>query len=291
MGFDRPHADRARAVDARNAGSFDSQRDLSSVCRHRARHDPGYGSGGRDRHSSERRVQAADAARGSNIEAFAKFWRAFATHLAKRNPESLFLEVINEPMVEDGYRWYGIQQKLIASTRARRGTRSSRPVIAGRGFTKCSSRMPIERDLQLSFLRAVCIYTPGCDVGWSTLPFYKNIPYPSSPDAVKLLLDTIQDEPARYNLLRYGEDNWNAGRIDRELVSRRRGPRDIASTSRATSLARSAGSRSRQTGWRGFTTCGRRWRNMASVGPCGIMPAVSPSSTKPTGKLNANRSC
>ncbi|HEU5132319.1 MAG TPA: hypothetical protein VFT26_09460, partial [Pyrinomonadaceae bacterium] len=49
------------------------------------------------------------------------------------------------------------------------------------------------------------------------LPYYKNIPYPSSPDAVKLVLDTVLDEPAKYNLLRYGEDNWNAGRIDREL--------------------------------------------------------------------------
>ena len=34
---------------------------------------------------------------------------------------------------------------------------------------------------------------------------------------MKLLLDAIQDEPARYNLLRYGEDNWNAARIEREL--------------------------------------------------------------------------
>jgi hypothetical protein len=49
------------------------------------------------------------------------------------------------------------------------------------------------------------------------LPFYKNVPYPSSPEAVRLLLDTVEDEPAKYNLLRYGEDNWNAGRIDREL--------------------------------------------------------------------------
>src|SRR6185295_941663 len=51
------------------------------------------------------------------IEAFVKFWRAFATHLSSRNPEFVFLEVINEPMVEDGYRWYGIQGKLIAAIR------------------------------------------------------------------------------------------------------------------------------------------------------------------------------
>src|ERR1051326_7675225 len=52
------------------------------------------------------------------VETFAKFWRAFAAHLSKRDPEFVFLEVINEPMVEDGYRWYGIQGKLIAAIRA-----------------------------------------------------------------------------------------------------------------------------------------------------------------------------
>src|SRR5678815_219204 len=53
------------------------------------------------------------------VETFAKFWRAFASHLSKRDPEFVFLEVINEPMVEDGYRWYGIQGKLIAAMRAK----------------------------------------------------------------------------------------------------------------------------------------------------------------------------
>src|SRR6185436_14389896 len=49
------------------------------------------------------------------------------------------------------------------------------------------------------------------------LPFFKNIPYPSSPAAVIKLLDAIQDDPARYSLLRYGEDRWNAERIDHEI--------------------------------------------------------------------------
>src|ERR1700738_1478136 len=36
-------------------------------------------------------------------------------------------------------------------------------------------------------------------------------------ERVSKVLDTIQDDPARYNLLRYGEDRWNATRIDREI--------------------------------------------------------------------------
>jgi endoglucanase len=38
------------------------------------------------------------------VEAFGKFWRALAQHLSTRDPERVFLEVINEPMVDDGYR-------------------------------------------------------------------------------------------------------------------------------------------------------------------------------------------
>ena len=52
------------------------------------------------------------------IEAFGKFWRALAQHLSTRDPERVFLEVINEPMVEDGYRWFGMQGKLITIIRS-----------------------------------------------------------------------------------------------------------------------------------------------------------------------------
>ena len=31
------------------------------------------------------------------------------------------------------------------------------------------------------------------------------------------MLDTVTDDPARFSLLRYGEDRWSAERIDREI--------------------------------------------------------------------------
>src|SRR5260370_14102461 len=52
------------------------------------------------------------------IEAFGEFWRALAQHLSTRDPERVFLQVINEPMVEDGYRWFGMQGKLISAIRS-----------------------------------------------------------------------------------------------------------------------------------------------------------------------------
>ncbi|HWF87685.1 MAG TPA: cellulase family glycosylhydrolase, partial [Pyrinomonadaceae bacterium] len=155
------------------------------------------------------------------IEAFAKFWRAFATHLAKRDPEFVFLEVINEPMVEDPYRWYGIQGKLIAAMRA--GAPDHTIIASGHRWSGLSEMLFLEPYADPNIIYNFHYYEPfafthqGATWAGPNLPFYKNVPYPSSPDAVKVLLDTIPDDSARYNLLRYGEDNWNAQRIDDEL--------------------------------------------------------------------------
>lgn len=155
------------------------------------------------------------------VEAFAKFWRTFASHLSKRDPESVFLEVINEPMVEDGYRWYGIQAKLISAMRA--GAPQHTIIAAGHRWSGLGEMLALEPYADTNIIYNFHFYEPfafthqGATWAGPHLPYYKNIPYPSSPDAVKLVLDTVLDEPAKYNLLRYGEDNWNAGRIDREL--------------------------------------------------------------------------
>jgi aryl-phospho-beta-D-glucosidase BglC (GH1 family) len=156
-----------------------------------------------------------------SIEAFGKFWRAFATHLRRRDPEVVFLEVINEPMVEDPYRWYGIQGKLIASIRA--GAPNHTIIAAGHRWSGLYEMLFLEPYADPNIIYNFHYYEPfafthqGATWAGPNLPFYKNVPYPSSPEAVKLVLDTIQDDPARYNLLRYGEENWNAQRIDREL--------------------------------------------------------------------------
>src|SRR5262245_10466904 len=156
-----------------------------------------------------------------DVEAFAKFWRAFASHLSKRDPEFVFLEVINEPMVEDGYRWYGIQGKLIAAIRSAAPNHTI--IASGHRWSGLSEMLFLAPYSGLKLIYNFHFYEPfafthqGATWAGPNLPFYRNVPYPSSPEAVRAVLDTVQDEPARYNLLRYGEDRWDAARIDREL--------------------------------------------------------------------------
>jgi aryl-phospho-beta-D-glucosidase BglC (GH1 family) len=155
------------------------------------------------------------------IEAFGKFWRALAQHLSTRDPERVFLEVINEPMVEDGYRWLGMQAKLIAAIRS--GAPLHTIVASGHrwsGIPELLFLLPYaDRNIiyNFHFYEPFAFTHQGATWAGANVPLYKNVPYPSSTESVSKILDTIEDEPARYNLLRYGEDGWNAARIDREI--------------------------------------------------------------------------
>jgi hypothetical protein len=155
-----------------------------------------------------------------HVEAFAQFWTSLAKHLSTRDPERVFLEVINEPMVEDPYRWYGIQAKLIAAIRSGAPEHTSLLVVTGgRAFTNCfrSSLTLIEYHLQLSFLRTVHLYTSRCDLGRKQPALFSEGALPCDSRSVMQILDTVKDEPARYVLQQYSESGWNAERIDREI--------------------------------------------------------------------------
>ena len=155
------------------------------------------------------------------IETFAAFWQALAHHLSTRDPERVFLEVINEPMVEDGYRWLGLQGKLIAAIRS--GAPRHTIIASGHRWSGLPELLFLIPYSDRNIIYNFHFYEPfpfthqGATWAGPTVPFYKNIPYPSSPERVARVLDTIEDQAARRNLLSYGEDRWDAERIDREI--------------------------------------------------------------------------
>jgi len=155
------------------------------------------------------------------VEAFGKFWRALAQHLSTRDPERVFLEVINEPMVEDGYRWFGMQGKLISFIRS--GAPRHTIIASGHRWSGLPELLVLLPYADRNIVYNFHFYEPfafthqGATWAGPDPPFYKNVPYPSNPENITKILDTIQNERARNNLRHYGEERWNAARIDREL--------------------------------------------------------------------------
>jgi hypothetical protein len=155
------------------------------------------------------------------VESFVKFWLALAQHLSVRDPELVFLETINEPMVEDPYRWYGIQAKLIAAIRA--GAPNHTIIASGHRWSGLWEMLALEPYADRNIIYNFHYYDPfsfthqGATWAGPNLQFYRGVPYPSSPEAVAKMMESITDDAARFSLLRYGEDRWSAERIDREI--------------------------------------------------------------------------
>src|SRR5919198_839631 len=178
-----------------------------------------------------------------HVEAFARFWRALAGHLARRDPERLFLEILNEPMVEDAYRWMGIQARVAAAIRdaAPRHT----IIATGPRWSAVDQLLLIEPLADRDVIYTFHLYEPhtfthqGATWGAEYWPYLKNIPYPSSPEAVAGLLPSVEHESARGALKAYGEERWDAGRIERLVPP----PADRAGPRGATFLVPAAGER------------------------------------------------
>lgn len=166
------------------------------------------------------------------VSALAVFWQALASHLAHRDPERLFLEILNEPMVEDPYRWMGIQTRLAAAIRE--GAPRHTIIATGPRWSAVDQLLLIEPLADRNVIYNFHFYEPhtfthqGATWGADYWPFIKNVPYPSSPEAVAPLLSSVEREAAREALKDYGAQRWDAARVEREIAAaarwaRRRG--------------------------------------------------------------------
>jgi endoglucanase len=157
-----------------------------------------------------------------HVEAFAAFWRSLARHLSVRDPERLFLEILNEPMVEDAYRWMGIQARVAAAIRE--GAPRHTIIAAGPRWSSVEELLRIEPLADRNVIYTFHLYDPhtfthqGATWGAQYWPYLKGVPYPSSPDAVAALLPSVENESARGALKSYGDERWNAERLERMIA-------------------------------------------------------------------------
>jgi aryl-phospho-beta-D-glucosidase BglC (GH1 family) len=156
------------------------------------------------------------------VSAFAEFWRALARHLSARDPERLFLEILNEPMVEDPFRWMGVQARLAAAIRA--GAPRHTIVATGPRWSSVDQLLLIEPLADTNVVYNFHFYEPhnfthqGATWGADFWPSLKGVPYPGSPELVAPLVAAAEREQVRAVLKDYGEQRWDAARVEREIA-------------------------------------------------------------------------
>jgi endoglucanase len=155
------------------------------------------------------------------VERFADFWRATAQHYSSWDPDRVFFEILNEPEMRDPYRWYGIEAKLAAAIR--QGAPAHTILASGAKWDDDDDLIFLEPLRDPDVIYVFHFYEPhlfthqGATWGAYYWKFVKGLHYPSSPENAAQVATGVPEAVHRLDLIRYGQDHWDASRIEAEI--------------------------------------------------------------------------
>ncbi len=158
----------------------------------------------------------------SFVQGFADFWRALARHYSTWDAERVFFEILNEPEFGDRYRWYGVQAKV--ATAIREGAPQHTIIAAGARWSNDDELVFLEPLRDANVIYNFHFYKPhifthqGASWGTYSWQWVKGLHYPSSPETAAKVAVGVPDAVDRLAVIRYGQDHWDAARIDAEIA-------------------------------------------------------------------------
>ncbi|HVR22690.1 MAG TPA: glycoside hydrolase family 5 protein [Candidatus Polarisedimenticolia bacterium] len=158
----------------------------------------------------------------SFVQQFADFWRALAQHYSTWDAERVFFEILNEPEFTDRYRWYGVQARLAAAIRERAPKHTI--IAAGARWSNDDELVFLEPLRDPNVIYNFHFYEPhifthqGATWGAYFWHWVKGLHYPSSPEAAAKVAAGVPDAVDRLAVIRYGQDHWDAVRIDADIT-------------------------------------------------------------------------
>lgn len=156
------------------------------------------------------------------LKQFILLWQTLAKHLSGRDPERFFFELINEPKVQDRYDWIGIENQVVKAIR--QIDQQHTIVASGANWDGLEDLLDTEALPDSNVIYAFHFYEPyefthqGAAWAGPELTYYKNIPYPATPELLAQKLKSIPSDRARYRLYLYGTGGWNRAGISQRLA-------------------------------------------------------------------------
>lgn len=175
-------------------------------------------------------IQASDASNYSGDldkdpklqETFIRFWQSFARHLSGRDPRLVYLELMNEP-VFDGHTqdWLPLQKRLLDA--ARQGAPELTLIATSANWSNLDTFLQMTPVSDPNVIYNFHFYDPflfthqGATWTWDAVRPLRQVPYPSNPQAVKAVIDSINDPAIKGYLQDYGNQRWDAAKIEQTL--------------------------------------------------------------------------
>jgi endoglucanase len=155
------------------------------------------------------------------VERFTDFWRTVAKRYSSYEPERVFFEILNEPEMHDPYRWYGVETKLGAAIRQ---VAPGNTILAtGASWDNDNDLLFLEPLRDPNVIYVFHFYEPhifthqGATWGAFYWHWLKDLHYPSDPKNATEVADKVPEAVHRLDVIRYGQDHWDASRIEAEI--------------------------------------------------------------------------
>jgi len=155
-------------------------------------------------------------------DTFCRFWTSFARHLSLFDPDWVILEPMNEPVLTGKEKnWPPVQKKVIAAIR--KGAPKHSILATGAQWSNLDTLLELEPLKDQNIIYNFHFYEPHIfthqGASWSSdwVKPLRNIPYPSSPEAVKDLIGKYPDQKTANNIKHYGRQRWNAEKIENRM--------------------------------------------------------------------------
>ena len=151
------------------------------------------------------------------VDRLVMLWRKLAAHYANRNPDRVFFEIMNEPEVNDRYRWAGIQARVAAAIRE--AAPKNTIIATGPNYSNIEDLLMVDPLADGNVIYTFHFYEPhefthqGANWGLAWWSYTHGIPYPPNDSAMQALLAEVPDAANRFALENYWLDNWDARHI------------------------------------------------------------------------------
>ena len=129
----------------------------------------------------------------------------------------MFFEILNEPEVNDAYRWVGIQARVAAAIRE---VAPKNTIIAtGPNYSDIADLLTIHPLSDGNAIYNFHFYDPhefthqGAAWGEAWWSYTHNIPYPATESSMQELVKEVPDAANRFALERYWLDHWDGRRM------------------------------------------------------------------------------
>lgn len=158
---------------------------------------------------------------GTGVTNFTALWRALAAHFAPVDPDHIFFEIMNEPEQNDPFRWQGIQATVVDAIR--KAAPQNTVIAAGAHWSGLGDLLVLEPLADPNVIYTFHDYEPfpfthqGATWTSTEVRPERAIPYPSTPENIAPKLDEEPNLSGQFFLDNYGEDRWDAQRVEKTI--------------------------------------------------------------------------